>query len=149
MSKEKYKVPDFEKIAKEALEGLPEKVGEKARAFFLSSFIKEGFTDTSFMAWPKRKDVLSHKILSQSLALRASVKVTQADLKRVVVNAGQGIPYAALHNEGGFISVTLTERMRRYFWYMYKKTGEEKYKWMAISKKDRLSMRIPKRQYIG
>lgn len=149
MAKQDFKTPDFQKIAEEALKDLPEKVGEKARAFFLTSFIKEGFTDTSFMAWPKRKDDLPHKLLGQSLALRASVKVTQADMKRVVVRAGEGLPYAAIHNEGGTISVTITDRMRRYFWYLFKKTGEEKYKWMALTKKERLTIRIPKRQFIG
>lgn len=149
MAKQNFKTPDFQKMAEEALKDLPEKVGEKARAFFLTSFIKEGFTDTSFMAWPKRKDQLPHKILSQSLALRASIKVTQADLKKVIVTAGQGLPYAGIHNEGGTISVSVTERMRRFFWYMFMRTNDEKYKWMALTKKDRLDIRIPKRQFIG
>lgn len=149
MAKQNFKTPDFEKMAMEVLKDLPEKVGEKARAFFLTSFDKEGFTDTSFMAWPKRQDDLPHKLLSQSLALRASVKVTRADMKQVVVRAGEGLPYAEIHNEGGTISVPVTERMRRYFWYLFKKTGEDKYKWMALTKKERLTIRIPKRQFIG
>ena len=38
---------------------LPEKAGEKALQFFLASFIKQGFTDTSFIPWVKRKDDLT------------------------------------------------------------------------------------------
>lgn len=141
--------PDFRKMAKQALQDLPEKVGEKARAHFLMSFIKEGFTDASFIAWPKRKDQLDHKILSQSLALRNSIDVTRSDLKQVEVSAGQGLPYASIHNEGGTINVQVTQKMRKYFWYMYKKTKVTRWKWMALTKKERFIIHIPKRQYIG
>ena len=55
--------PDFRKIAEEVMKDLPKKVGEKALQFFLASFIKQGFTDTSFIPWVKRKDDLSHKLL--------------------------------------------------------------------------------------
>ena len=128
---------------------MPKIVSEKARAFFLMSFVKEGFTDSSFVAWPKRKDLLPHKMLSQSLALRNSIKVVEANLNRIEISAGEGLPYAAIHNEGGTINIVLTERMRKYFWYMFKKTQDDKYKWMALSKKERFSIHIPKRQFIG
>ena len=142
-------LPDFRKIAEVAFEGLPQEVAEKARAFFMQSFIKEGFTDTSFIPWPKRKDSAGHKILSQSLVLRGSLRIAQADLKRVIINAGENIPYAAIHNNGGTITVRVTEKMKRYFWYMYQKTNDDTWKWMALTKKESLSIRIPKRQYIG
>lgn len=149
MTKSDFKTPDFRKMAEEALRDMPKDVGEKARAFFLQSFIKEGFTDNSFIAWPKRKDKAPHKLLSQSLALRNSITVDKATLDQIVVSAGKGLPYAAIHNSGGTISVKVTDRMRKYFWYMHKKTGQAKYKWMALTKKERFSIHIPKRQYIG
>jgi phage gpG-like protein len=142
-------VPDFRKMAIEAFKGLPEQVGEKARAFFLMSFIKEGFTDSSFIAWPKGKGQNTNKLLSQSLALRGSIKVSQADMKQVVVSAGEGLPYAAIHNEGGTINVKVTDKMKKYFWFMYKKTGDTKYKFMALTTKKTLNIRIAKRQFIG
>src|SRR5690554_4238793 len=89
-----FEVPDFRKLAETALKGLPEQVGEKARAHFLQSFIKEGFTDVSFIPWPKGKGDQTGKILSQSLALRGSIRVAQADLKLIRVVAGEGLPYA-------------------------------------------------------
>jgi phage gpG-like protein len=149
MAKNKIQVPDFNKIAKQALEGLPEEVAEKARAFFLASFIKEGFTDNSFIAWPKRRDDLSHKMLSQSLKLRESIKIEEATLNRIAISAGSGIPYAEIHNNGGTINVTVTKKMRKYFWFLFKKTGKEQYKWMALSKKEQMVIHIPKRQFIG
>jgi phage gpG-like protein len=149
MAVNQYPIPNFRQMAEDALAGLPEQVGEKARAHFLQSFIKEGFTDVSFIAWPKRKGDQTGKILSQSLALRGSIRVAQADLKMIRVVAGEGLPYAAIHNEGGVINVPVTERMKKFFWMMYKKTEDDKWKWMALTKKEQLTIKIPKRQYIG
>ncbi|WP_313214225.1 phage virion morphogenesis protein [Soonwooa sp.] len=149
MSESNFKTPDFKKIAEEVLKDLPKNAGEKARTFFLSSFTKEGFTDTSFIPWPKRKDDLSHKILSQSYQLKDSIKITKMDMQSVEITAGEGLKYAAIHNDGGTIVVTVTEKMRKYFWYMYKKTEDEKWKFMALTKNEKLSIKIPQRQFIG
>lgn len=94
----KNEIPDFRKMAEELLQGLPKQVAEKAKAHFLMSFIKEGFTDVSFIPWPKRKDLEGHKILSQSLALRGSFRIARADLKLIHIIAGEGIPYAAVYH---------------------------------------------------
>ena len=142
-------IPDFEALAREALKDTPKRIAEAARNFFMQSFIKQGFTDASFIAWVRRRDDLPHKTLQQSLALKNSLHIAQADLSKVMITAGEGLPYAAIHNEGGTITVKVTERMRRYFWAMFKKTKQERYKWMALTKKDRLTIHIPKRQYIG
>ena len=146
---DQFPVPNFRKIAEEALKDLPKEAGEEARAFFMQSFIKEGFTDNSFIAWPKRKDLLSHKLLQLSLALKGSIKVTKANFKEVEITAGEGLKYGAIHNEGGTITVKVTEKMRKYFWYMYKKTGDDKYKGMALTKKEVFTIKIPKRQFMG
>lgn len=141
--------PDFRKIAEEVMKDLPKKAGEKALQFFLASFIKQGFTDTSFIPWVKRKDDLTHKLLNQSYALKASGKIDKADLTEVIISFGEGLNYAAIHNEGGTITVKVSAKMKRFFWYMYKKTEDEKWKWMALTKNETLTIKIPKRQYIG
>ena len=79
------------------------------------------------------------------------------------------LPYAAIHNEGGII--TVTAKMKRYFWakyieangsFSYKQNGKlrstqkqrklsadsEFYKAMAL-KKEGSKIKIPKRQFIG
>ena len=142
-------VPDFRRLAREALQNLPKRIGEEARAFFVQSFVKQGFTDASFISWVKRKDVLPHKILNQSLVLKNSIRISQADFEKVVISAGEGLNYAAIHNEGGTITVKVTDKMRKYFWAMYKKTNEERFKWMALTKKEQFNIHIPKRQFIG
>ena len=142
-------VPDFKKLAENILKDLPQKAAEQARNFFLASFIKQGWTDTSFIPWVKRKDDLTHKLLNQSYALKASGKIDKADLTEVNISFGEGLNYAAIHNEGGTITVKVSAKMKRFFWYMYKKTEDEKWKWMALTKNETLTIKIPKRQYIG
>ncbi len=143
------KVPDFKGMAQEVLKELPQKVAENSKKHFMKSFIKEGFTDASFIPWTKRVDIMPHKILSLSYTLKNSIKIDKADLKQIVISAGDGIPYAVIHNEGGTIQVQATERMRKYFWAMYYKTGEERYQNMALTQKSVFSIYIPKRQFIG
>ena len=143
------KIPDFERMAKEALKHVPAEVSEKARAFFLSSFTREGFTDIAFIPWVKRRDGLAHKILSQSYALKNSIRVETATLKRIEISAGEGVPYAALHNEGGTVTVRITDKSRKFFWYKYKATSDSMWKALALTKKNSLTINIPKRQYIG
>lgn len=142
-------VPDFRKLAEEVMKDLPKTVSEKARAHFISSFIKQGFTDTSFIPWVKRKDDLTHKLLQQSLALKNSINITKADFKEIEITAGQGINYGAIHNEGGTITVKVTPKMRKFFWAMWYKTEVEKWKFLAMTKKESFVMKIPKRQFIG
>ena len=66
-----------------------------------------------------------------------------------MISAGEKLSYAAIHNEGGTISVRVTEKMRKYFWAMYYKTQNSRYKWMALTEKETLTIHIPKRQFIG
>ena len=144
-----FQTPNFEAMAREIFKNISPKVAQKARAFFLQSFIKQGFTDTSFIPWVKRVDARPHKILSQSLTLKNSIRIAEQSPERVVISAGDRLNYAAIHNEGGTITVKVTDKMRKYFWAMYYKTQDSRYKWMALTDKEVLSIHIPKRQFIG
>jgi phage gpG-like protein len=48
------------------------------------------------------------------------------------IEIGTKVPYARIHEEGGIIP--RTEKQRRYFWAMFYKTSDVKYKYMALSK---------------
>lgn len=145
------KVPDFEKIAKEAINTIAPEVALYAKNFFLQSFIKEGFTHISFIPWSSRQlnNESSNKILNQSSALKNSIKIESASPELIKIVAGQGIPYAAIHNNGGTINVKVTPKMRKYFWAMWYKTNKVFWKNMAMTKKNVLVIKIPKRQFIG
>ena len=55
-------------------------------------------------------------------------------------------PYTALHNEGG--TITVTGKMKRFFWAKFKETGEVGWKYMALMKVGQV-IKIPQRQFIG
>ena len=54
--------------------------------------------------------------------------------------------YASLHNDGG--TLTVTAKMKRFFWYKYKVTNDESWKWMALMKTGAV-ITIPQRQFLG
>lgn len=139
--------PDFEKMGKELLKQLPKDVAQMALSHFKGSFRKQGFTDYGFVAWAQRKDPTGHKILFKTRRLMTSLKVVSQTIERIEISTEE--PYAAIHNNGGKINVRVTDRMRKFFWAMYKKTGQSKWKWMALTKKRRLAIRIPQRKFIG
>lgn len=161
----KTPIPDFLKMSEELLKGLPQQVADKALAHFNESFVKQGFTDNSFIAWPKRLDDLTfglnHPILHKAGALQGSLMIRSATMQRVEVSAGDGLPYAAIHNNGGTIKITITDKMRRFFWFVYISLTKHyanggnppehilKWKMMALTKKTEMTVQIPKRQYIG
>ena len=111
-------------------------------------------------------------LLSRRNHLFSSVKYTPGDYRVTVSN---DLPYAAIHNLGGETHPTVTPRMRRFAWAMYyraqgiKKSaagGKKKpkngkpmpaietpsaqfWKGLALTKKTKLTIRIPQRQFIG
>ena len=64
---------------------------------------------------------------------------------RVTVGVDSSIKYAQIHNDGGKIEIT--PKMRRYFWAMFKQTGDTYYRGMALTQKKHFV--IPQRQFIG
>ena len=56
------------------------------------------------------------------------------------------LPYTTLHNEGG--KITVTAKMKRFFWYKYKQTKDEAWKRMALMKTGKV-IKMPQRQFIG
>lgn len=146
---ENFPIPDFAKMAQLFFEGLAPDIGMLAKGFFRGSFYNGGFTDNGLTLWPQTKDEDGHRTLIRSHALMDSIVVSKATADEVQVSAGDNLPYAEIHNNGGTIMVNVTAKSRRFFWYMYKKTEDEKWKWMALTKKSRLSIRIPQRQFIG
>lgn len=59
------------------------------------------------------------------------------------------IPYARIHEFGGTITVPITPKMRRYFWYAYYQTRDDKYRFMALTKKTSFTIAMPARPYFS
>lgn len=111
-------------------------------------------------------------LLSRRNHLFASIKYVPSDYRVTVSN---DLPYAPVHNWGGQVNPTVTPRMRRFAWAMcYNAQGGKKkatggkrkpkkgksapkvetpsaqfWKGMALTKKKKLQVRIPQRQFIG
>jgi phage gpG-like protein len=121
----------------------------EAAAHFRNSFDNEGFTDKVLKKWKERAynppNRSRRKTLTGTRRLRRSIRIStyNSTLGRVV--AGSGVAYAKIHNEGG--EITITAKMRRFFWAQYKETGVDYFKNMALRTGDKIVM--PKRQYMG
>ena len=143
-------IPDFYNIAKKLLKDIPRHVGVTATNFFVESFHKQGFTDESFEPWQKRNAPDSRPggaILTDTAQLRNSIHVLNSNESQITI--GTYAAYAKIHNEGGTITLPITKKMRKYFWYMFKETQNSKWKWMALTKKNTMKITFPKRQFIG
>jgi len=143
------KIPDFEALGKEILKDAESYAAVTGLNFFKASFEDQGFTDTHFEAWQSRKNDYQpdRAILISSSALMNSLQILErGNLK---IKFGTYSPYAGIHNSGGTITVPVTAKSRKFFWFMWYLTGIGMYKALAITKKDAVTVHIPKRQFIG
>lgn len=157
---------------------MPIRVGNMAKRHYQDNFRKSGFVDGGLHPWPKTKRQTAvgtaanrhGPLLSARNHLFNSVRYVPGDYRVKIVN---DVPYAPIHNWGGETSPAVTPKMRRFAWAMYYKTGgkpttgakgrksaekgqpgsigPEAAKWraLALTKKKRLHIRIPQRQFIG
>lgn len=150
-------LPDFKETQfklMDIFDNLPTWAGNAALNFFKDSWRRQGFVDTGFKAWPKRKhDAASsaRNVLMKSGRLRRSLRL----------RVGQGwfeiytdVPYAKAHNEGETIKQIVTARQRRFFWAMHSKAkklgkGEEAGFWKSLALSQTLTIKMPKRQFMG
>ena len=145
-------------------------VGRLAENHFRDNFRQGGFVDRELRPWPRTRRQQSGAgtaesqygpLLSSRKHLMSSVEHTTYDYGALVYNR---VPYAPIHNWGGTTHPTVTPRMRRYAWWRYyaagggKKNGTgktaggeeaEQWKRLALTKKKKITVRIPQRQFLG
>lgn len=137
---------------------------------FQKNFRREAFFSDK---WQRRKydDGSNRKVLQGEgkSGVHLSQIAASGRIEGSKVVYSSTLPYAAIHNEGG--TITVTAKMKRYFWakyieatgsFSYKKDGQQRntqrqrkisadsefYKAMAL-KKTGDKIKIPKRQFIG
>ena len=93
--------------------------------------------------WPPRKMNGRGSLLMVTGKLRRSIR-SRVVPDGVVWETSE--KYAAIHNYGGTIRVTA--KMKKYFWYKYKVTKDDAWKWMALMKVGS-QIAIPQRQFLG
>lgn len=137
-------IPEFVDHLKRDLQSDAEKWGLD---FIRGNFEREGFTDEAHIPWPARKTTIGYKLLRVTGNLMRSTHVASSSIEKVEFE--NDAPYATIHNEGGVIRITVTDKMRKYFWFMHKATGAPHWKWMALTKNKQLHITIPQRQFMG
>lgn len=130
---------------------LPKEIGNIAVNHFLKSFDNEGLEGEP--KWVQRKDGTSagdrttrRALLVKSGLLRRSIRI--ARLTSNSVSVGSDMIYAKIQNEGGTTYPSVTPKMRKYAWAMYKKTNNIFWKNLATTKKTNLVVNIPARPFM-
>lgn len=146
----KTPIPNFPKMGTELIRNASRYAASESVKFFKESFVKGGFTDTSFKKWSKSNSPIAGKrTMQKTYKLMRSIKKQSATNKRVVVIADSD--YAEIHNSGGFI--TVSEQMKKYFWakyYEFNKTGVKAEYCKAMALKPVGSrIKIPQHQFMG
>lgn len=130
---------------------IPLKVSVAMENHAKDNFRQGGFVDGGLHPWKttlrqkygKGADAKYTPLLSREQNLMNANKHRYEPFKAIAYNDAT---YAAIHNFGG--RITVTPRMKRFFWARFKDTGTEMYKFLAL-KRVGSSIIIPRRQFIG
>ncbi len=143
---------------------MPSHAGKIAKDHFQENFRRGGFVNNGLQRWPKSKRELSDgksaaakykTLLSARDHLYSSIRYAPEEGKVTVFN---NVKYAPVHNWGGTVSPTVTPRMRKFAWWkFYSGGGKGKpddpdarfWKNLALTKKTKLNIRVPQRQFLG
>lgn len=154
----------------------PRIVGQMAVNHVRNDFRSGGLTHNGFHRWPETRRQRSGSVkasaqygplLSGRNHLMSSITAQPGEGK---VRIYTDVEYAAIHNNGGTVHPRITPRMRKFAWAMYyRETGERpkgrrgkrrknqpkpvseearRWKALALTRKQRLDIRIPQRQFL-
>jgi len=141
---------------------LPVKIGILARDHFKENFRLGGFMDNNLKKWkaPQRYNA-SGKYAGQKygplLSARAELyNSINYKTGKAYVTIYSDKEYAEIHNTGGTTNPTVTPKMKKFAWAKSieaknnnDSANESKWKAIALTKKSKLEVKIPKRQFIG
>ncbi len=152
-------------ILDEVQSKLPRKVGIIAVNHFRQNFRDAGFINNGIKPWQKTKRQMDNGSDASYTPLTSGRNHLMSSVQMKVgvgeVTIENNVPYAAIHNDGGSVETTVTKKMRKYAWSrVYAIAGKDKLpkelppealKWkrLALTKKSKLRINIPKRQFIG
>lgn len=120
---------------KALMQKAPDEVGILALGLYKESFEKQGriMGRGSVAKWPDRgaspKSRQGAALLTNSGALKRDLNYRRSG-KRVILRSS--LPYSKTQNDGA--TIPITSGMRRFFWAMYKQSGDEFWKAMALKK---------------
>ncbi len=96
---------------------------------------------------------IRHRLKSRTGKLRDSIRMVEprksgSAIQGGLMAGGGGVPYAGIHEHGGFTHPRVTPKSRSFFWAKFYETGDPMWKAMALSKKRKFTVPIPKRSYL-
>lgn len=139
---------------------MPVLAGNIAKRHIEEDFRQGGFTGGGFHPWKETRRQRSGgrnarsgygPLLSGRNHLSRSIRFRPGDRQVTVYT---DVSYAAIHNQGGSTHPTVTPKMRKYAWARhYQEAGKDKkkdtsWKRLALTKKGRLTVRIPQRKFM-
>ncbi len=110
------------------------------------SFRRKGWDGENWPARAPGNEDPSRALLVKSGRMRNATRYQVSRDTAVLINDTE---YASIHNRGGVLHPTVTKKMRGFAWMMHKKTGNDKWKGLALTKKTRLDIKIPQRKFLG
>lgn len=138
---------------------IPKRIAADAQRHYMDSFRHQGFTDRALVKWrpvkkprTSRGKVVGGRVLKGRGLLANSIRVARADWNGIqVVAGGPHVPYARIHNEGGWIRRQVTRRAHT------RRAHPARTKSGVIMRKEanvrrhqaRMNLYMPKRQYMG
>ena len=154
---------------------MPVYAGRLAKTHYQDNFRKSGFVNNGLKKWKQAKRLSSGgtdagsnygTLLSSRNLLFGSINYTPGIGK---VKISNNLVYAPAHNWGENLHPTVTAKMRRFAWAKYyqsgggkKKAGNatgggentespeaSKWKGLALTKKTKLDIKMPQRQFLG
>lgn len=145
---------------------MPVYAGRIAVNHVQDNFRKGGFVNDGLHKWKKsNRETYGGKsaagnygtLMSGRNHLYSSSKYVPGD---AMVSIQNDEIYAGIHNWGGTISTTVTQKMRKFAWAKYYSLGGGKkdqpvapdvnfWKGLALTKKTKLNIRMDQRQYLG
>lgn len=116
------------------------------RGELLHSFMQGGFVfERGAKKRIRSQGLIDTGNLRDSTIAEPDVSVTKGV---AVVIGPRGVIYAAIHEFGGVLHPRVTRKMRGFAWHKFKETGEPMWRAIALTRKARLTIKIPARPYM-
>jgi hypothetical protein len=115
---------------------------------WMSETVKEAMASAASM----QKAGKGKKTSQMGRNVGMTVDATESSLRGLIgtgVGGRQTVKYASIQDKGDITHPTVTPRLRRWAWAMFYETKLDKYKWIALTKKLRLTVPIPESKWFS
>lgn len=127
---------------------VPKVVAETATEYYKERFRTKEWDGKPWIQ--TKRFVKRGSLMVRTSSLVNSIRPSLVTHTKVRISAGNSkVPYAQVHNEGGIVRPQVTRKMRKWAWAKHYETKDPMYKAIALTRKNRLNIKIPRRQFMG